>query len=68
MTYNLTPCIMCEKSVLKVKGSNHRLQNACRLTIQAHQPSNFENHTYEGIVCDSCIDKLIQSSKLLAYV
>lgn len=68
MTSELTPCIICETSVLRVEGSHVRLKNACKFTLHAHQPSNFENHTYEGIICDSCIDKLIQSNKLLAYI
>jgi len=65
---NITPCIICESSVLLVEGSNYRFKNASKLVIHAHQPSNFENHTYEGIICDSCMDKLIQSNKLLIYV
>lgn len=68
MTSELTPCIICETSVLRVEGSHVRLKNACKFILHGHQPSNFENHTYEGIICDSCIDKLIQSNKLLAYV
>ena len=61
---DLTPCIVCESSVLRAEGSNHRLKNACKLVIHAHQPSNFENNTYEGIICDLCMDKLIQVFKV----
>lgn len=68
MVADLTPCIICESSVLRAEGSTYRLKNACRFTLHAHQPSNFENNVYEGIICDSCIDKLIQSSKILAYI
>jgi hypothetical protein len=68
---HLTPCIICEKAVLylwKEKIVNNEsptnLDGACDVTIFASYGSIFDMNEYAGIICDDCIDKLVQSRRL----
>ena len=64
----LTPCLICEKAVVYYVPETRTLSAASYLSIKPTYPSNFENYQYSAIVCDDCMDHLIQSNKVLAHL
>jgi hypothetical protein len=68
---HLTPCIICEKAVLYLhkeklvdNESSTNLSGACDIIIMGSYGSVFDCIEYAGIICDDCIDKLVQSRRL----
>ena len=68
---DLTPCIICEKAVVYlwrediIEGDPPtNLDYAANVTIFASYGSIFDMNEYAGIICDDCIDKLVQSRRL----
>jgi hypothetical protein len=64
---SLTPCLICEKAVIYLwpeleKPTN--LNSACDVYIQGDYGSNFDMNKYEAIICDECMDKVIQSKRV----
>lgn len=64
---DLTPCIICEKAVIYYAPLTKTLDSASSIIIDSKYGSNFESHQYTGIICDDCLDHLIQSNKVLAH-
>ena len=64
---DLTPCIICEKAVIYYAPITKTLNSASYIIIDSKYGSNFESHQYTGIICDDCLDHLIQSNKVLAH-
>lgn len=65
----LTPCIICEKAVIylwpeELAGDATNLDYAANVTIFASYGSIFDMNEYAGIICDDCIDRLVQSRRL----
>ena len=61
-----TPCIICEKAILYLwpeRGSSN-LNNAVDIHISGHYGSSFDTMRYSGIICDDCLDTLIQRNKI----
>lgn len=63
---SLTPCIICEKAVIYYAPLTKTLDSASSIIIDSKYGSNFESHQYTGIICDDCLDHLIQSNKVLS--
>ena len=68
---DLTPCIICEKAVVYLWREDiieddppTNLDYAANVTIFASYGSIFDMNEYAGIICDDCIDKLVQSRRL----
>jgi hypothetical protein len=70
---NLTPCIICEKAIIYLwedtdtygfKNKSTNLSNACNVYIQGSYGSSFDLTSYEGVICDECLDQIIQSKRL----
>lgn len=64
----LTPCIICEKAVIYYAFVTQTLSSASHITIKSTYPSDFQDNQYTGIICDDCLDHLIQSNKVLAHL
>lgn len=61
----LTPCIICEKAVMHLWENNAtNLNGGCDIRIFAHYGSEFDTSKFAGIVCDECVDNLVQSKRL----
>lgn len=62
----LTPCIICEKAVIyefdNIYSSN--LNSGSWLDIESGYGSVFDNNIYRAIICDECLDKVIQSKRV----
>lgn len=72
MTTTLTPCLICEKAVVYL-WPDQRLENgegvtnlndAVDVQIVGNYGSRFDTSIYEAIICDDCMDKLIQSKRV----
>ncbi len=66
---DLTPCMICDKAVMYLwnqeqAGDATNLDYACDVRIFAGYGSIFDSNEYAGIICDDCIDKLVQSRRL----
>ena len=66
---DLTPCIVCEKAVMYLwtdeqspKATN--LDGASDVRIVAWYGSMFDCNEYSAIICDECLDKMIQSRQV----
>jgi hypothetical protein len=64
---SLTPCIICEKPVIYLypehtKATN--LDSGCDITISAHYGSDFDTCQFSGVVCDKCLNNLVESKRL----
>jgi len=66
---NLTPCLLCEKAVvyksIYYAPTSTTLAKGSYLAIAATYGSNFEGHSYGGIICDDCLDYAIQSKRVI---
>jgi hypothetical protein len=67
----LTPCMICEKAVLYLwkeklvdNDSTTNLDGACGVFIHGDYGSIFDLNEYAAIICDDCVDKLIQSKRI----
>ena len=62
----LTPCIICEKAVMYLwdRKESTNLNSAVNIMIQGHYGSDYDATEFAGIICDECMDKLIQSKRL----
>lgn len=67
----LTPCIICEKAVIYlwsediIAGSEAtNLASASNIEIYSSYGSNFDTMSFAGIICDDCMDKLVQSKRV----
>lgn len=67
----LTPCLICEKAIVylwndpaSVKESTTNLNGASDVTIFASYGSVFDCNEYHGVICDDCLDRLVQSKRL----
>jgi len=61
----LTPCIICEKAVMYLwENDATNLNGGVDITLSAHYGSEFDTSKFAGIVCDECLDRLIQSKRL----
>ena len=67
-----TPCIVCEKGLKYVEFGEHQskitdcIKNANNFNILGGYGSSFDGLMYEAIICDECLDKLIQKGHLTA--
>lgn len=62
---DLTPCIICEKAVMYLWNNNStNLNGATDITIGGHYGSEFDTCEFAGIVCDECLDNLVQSKRV----
>lgn len=62
---DLTPCIICEKAVMYLSENNStNLNGGVNITLSAYYGSEFDTSEFSGIVCDECLDRLIQSKRL----
>jgi hypothetical protein len=68
MLQDLVPCLICEKAVVYYAPTTGTVAAASYLVIKSVYPSNFEDNIYNGIICDDCLDKSIQSNRLLANI
>jgi len=73
----LTPCLVCEKAVIYLlpgrehKPDDHKLANlngAAHIVIDAGYGSNFDGYEFEAILCDDCLDKVVQSKRVTPLV
>jgi len=65
---DLTPCIICEKAIiyLEVLDLIHEHPaGASKISIRSEDQSNFDGYDYSGLICDACLDKLIQLNRVL---
>lgn len=62
---SLTPCMLCEKAIVYYAPLTKTLNSASYINIHSKYGSIFEGHQYTGIICDDCLDHLIQSNKVL---
>lgn len=62
----LTPCIICDKAILDINHPSGKfpLSNASTVSFSASVVSSFTGFSYQGLCCDDCLDRLIQSRKL----
>ena len=63
----LTPCIICEKAVIYLWPENQNatnLSSAANVSIQAFYGSDHDTAEFAGIVCDTCLDRLVQNKRL----
>jgi hypothetical protein len=61
----LTPCITCEKAVVYLwKDKSTNLNGAVNISLNGHYGSEFDNCKFSGIMCDECLDHLVQSKRL----
>jgi hypothetical protein len=70
-----TPCIVCEKGLKYVEFNNFLetpttdcIENANNFNILGGYGSSFDGLMYEAIICDECLDKLIQKGHLTAIL
>jgi len=63
---DLTPCIICEKAVVYLwnNDTSTNLNAATNVKIQGFYGSDFDTVEFAGIMCDECLDKLVQSRRL----
>ena len=65
-----TPCIMCEKALAYLELGEDKVKfedcinNANNFKIIGGYGSSFDGFVYEAVVCDDCMDKLIQRGKV----
>lgn len=72
MTDILTPCLICEKAVVYLWPDQKfddgqqitNLNDAVDVRIVGNYGSRFDTNIYEAIICDDCMDKLIQSKRV----
>lgn len=68
-----TPCIICEKSLKYVEFGEHQskvtdcIENANNFNILGGYGSNFDGFMYEAMICDNCLDRLMQKGHLVAH-
>ena len=63
----LTPCMICEKAVVYLWPENQNatnLSSASDVYIESHYGSDHDTAEFKGIICDTCLDKLVQSKRL----
>lgn len=62
----LTPCIICEKAVIYLWDGNisTNLNSAVDVSLYGYYGSNFDTSMFRGIICDECVDHLVQSKRL----
>lgn len=60
----LTPCLICEKAVVYLWEEHTNLNNAVDVKIYGSYGSMFDTNEYQAIICDDCMDKLIQSKRV----
>ena len=46
------------------ENNSTNLNGGCDINISAHYGSEFDTSMFRGIVCDECLDHLIQSKRL----
>lgn len=66
----LTPCLICEKAVLylwdtAIAGDAENLDGACDIQIAGSYGSDYDLSLYKAIICDECMDKAIQSRRVV---
>lgn len=61
-----TPCMICEKAILYLWPAHNatNLNNAVDVSIAGYYGSDFDTMRYTGIICDNCLDSLIQRNKV----
>ena len=61
-----TPCMICEKAILYLWPAHNatNLNNAVDVSIAGYYGSDFDTMRYTGIICDYCLDTLIQRNKV----
>jgi len=61
-----TPCMICEKAILYLWPQHDatNLNNAVDVSIAGYYGSDFDTMRYSGIICDHCLDTLIQRNKV----
>lgn len=65
-----TPCIVCEKSLAYLEFGKEKakfedcINNANNFSITGGYGSAFDGFIYKAIICDECLDKLIQRGKV----
>ena len=66
----LTPCLICEKAVVylwdtEVAGETENLYGACDVDITGSYGSDYDTCLYRANICDECMDKAIQSKRVI---
>lgn len=58
--------MICEKAILYLwpQRDATNLSNAVDVSIAGYYGSDFDTMRYTGIICDNCLDKLIQRNKI----
>lgn len=67
MRRQLTPCLICEKSMMYLwpdKENASNVSHGCDITINGHYGSHFDSLEYDAFICDDCLDKAIQSKRV----
>ena len=61
-----TPCMICERAILYLWPAHNatNLNNAVDVSIAGYYGSDFDTMRYTGIICDYCLDTLIQRNKV----
>lgn len=66
-----TPCIVCEKALAYVEIGQDKVKypdcinHGTNFVIVAGYGSDFDGNVYEAVICDECLDKVIQKSQVM---
>lgn len=60
----LTPCLVCEKAVVYLWPEHTNLNGAVDVKIYGSYGSVFDTNEYIAVICDDCLDKLVQSKRV----
>ncbi len=62
----LTPCIKCDKAIVFLwpEEDNNNLSSATDFNIKPQYGSDFDLNVYKAMICDSCLNKLIQNKQV----
>lgn len=66
----LIPCLICEKAVIylwpeELAPTAENLDGACDIQIAGSYGSDYDTSVFKAIICDECMDKAIQSRRVI---